>query len=846
MSTYTNNGTEASVDLNADGAVLINHGTVQFEVFASSTKPDPGVFNYGLIGQGTGSTDDIAVYFYAGGTVTNGTGATIIGRDGVEIGPVASGHYHGRGVVTNHGTITGDYYGVVFADGGSVTNSGSISGDTGISILHTTGTVSNTGRIEGTASGSGNYGVYLNSGSVSNGSAGHTSAYIGAAGKAAIKIDTGTGSVTNYGTIEDSYSSGSAVDLNSGGSVTNGAVGSTAALIEGAGFGVYIGAGPGTVTNFGTIEGTGADSGVELSLSGTVINDGTISSAGGAAIQAATGTIENGSATDHAALIEGYNDGVELASGTVTNHGTIESIYTYGNGVYVSNGGTLVNGSASDTGALIEGQYAVYGTSGALTVENFGTIAANFSDGTGVCLGTGGGIIDNGTNGSSSALIEGGTHGVNVEGGSATVTNYGTISGSADSVVFTTTGDVLVVETGARFDGLIAGGGGTLELAGGTGTLTGLGSTGTFSVGASGTFSGFGSYVIAIGGDWTLDGSNTIANGAGLSVDGGLVDAGTLVLDGEMTVAGTLSGSGTIELAGGTLDASVAISVGPLDFTGSGLIDLAQGGNYSGIDILNFGANDAVDLTNIAYAAGESVTYDGGFLYLYSGHTLLAEFDATKGTGFQNFIVADAGGHAEIETFICFMAGTAILTPAGAVPVELLAIGDLVTTAEGGATPIRWIGRQTVSTRFADPLRALPIRITADAIAEALPARDLLCSPDHAVLVDGVLVQAAALVNGTTIRREATVPEIFTYWHIECDGHELILAEGLPAETFIDNADRLAFDNWAEHQALFPDGKRVVELPLPRAKARRQVPLAIRERLARRAAQIAGRTRAAA
>jgi hypothetical protein len=243
MSTYTNNGTEASVDLNADGAVLVNHGTVQFYVFGSSTNPDPGVFNYGLIGQGTGSTDDIAVYFYAGGPVTNGTGATIIGRDGVEIGPVASGHYHGRGVVTNHGTITGDYYGVVFADGGAVTNSGSISGDTGISILHTTGTVSNTGRIEGTASGSGNYGVYLNSGSVSNGSAGHTSAYIGAAGKAAIKIDTGTGSVTNYGTIEDSYSSGSAVDLNSGGSVTNGAVGSTAALIEGAGFGVYIGAG---------------------------------------------------------------------------------------------------------------------------------------------------------------------------------------------------------------------------------------------------------------------------------------------------------------------------------------------------------------------------------------------------------------------------------------------------------------------------------------------------------------------------------------------------------------------------------------------------------------------------
>ena len=67
-------------------------------------------------------------------------------------------------------------------------------------------------------------------------------------------------------------------------------------------------------------------------------------------------------------------------------------------------------------------------------------------------------------------------------------------------------------------------------------------------------------------------------------------------------------------------------------------------------------------------------------------------------------------------------------------------------------------------------------------------------------------------------------------------GHELILAEGVPAETFVDNVDRLAFDNWAEHQALFPDGKPVTELPYPRAKAARQIPPAIRIRLAGRAA----------
>jgi len=99
-----------------------------------------------------------------------------------------------------------------------------------------------------------------------------------------------------------------------------------------------------------------------------------------------------------------------------------------------------------------------------------------------------------------------------------------------------------------------------------------------------------------------------------------------------------------------------------------------------------------------------------------------------------------------------------------------------------------------------------------------------------------VLIQAGALVNGCTILRETDVPETFTYYHVEVDGHALILAENTPAETFIDNVDRLAFDNWAEHQALYPDGKPIVEMPYPRAKAHRQVPRLVREQLARRSA----------
>jgi hypothetical protein len=198
-----------------------------------------------------------------------------------------------------------------------------------------------------------------------------------------------------------------------------------------------------------------------------------------------------------------------------------------------------------------------------------------------------------------------------------------------------------------------------------------------------------------------------------------------------------------------------------------------------------------------------------------------------------------------VEAAACFAAGTRIATPDGERAVETLAPGDLVLTTTGEAKPIAWLGRQTVMPRFADPLRVMPIRIAAGALDDNVPVRDLRLSPDHALLVDGILIQAGALVNGTNVFREATAPERFMYYHVELADHALILAEGAPAETFIDNVDRLAFDNWEEHVALYPDGKKMEELDLPRAKSRRQVPSAIRARLARRAARLMPRSAAA-
>jgi hypothetical protein len=194
----------------------------------------------------------------------------------------------------------------------------------------------------------------------------------------------------------------------------------------------------------------------------------------------------------------------------------------------------------------------------------------------------------------------------------------------------------------------------------------------------------------------------------------------------------------------------------------------------------------------------------------------------------------------------CFCAGTAIATAQGEVSVEALVVGDLVTLTDGRTAPISWIGQRTVSTRFADPLRALPIRVKANALGEKMPARDLLLSPDHALLVDGVLIQAGALVNGVSIVRETNVPQTFIYYHVEVADHSLILAENAPAETFIDNVERMAFDNWEEHQALYGDTVSMVEMNYPRAKAARQVPLPTSKRLLARGEALFGKARAAA
>lgn len=162
-------------------------------------------------------------------------------------------------------------------------------------------------------------------------------------------------------------------------------------------------------------------------------------------------------------------------------------------------------------------------------------------------------------------------------------------------------------------------------------------------------------------------------------------------------------------------------------------------------------------------------------------------------------------------TIACFMQGTMIATPAGERAVEALQAGDLVTTLDGTAKKVKWIGHRTYEAEFgASEAFVRPVLFRAGSLGGGLPTRDLKVSPQHAMMIDGVMVPAGALVNGVTILRDTPVADV-TYFHVELDGHEVIFAEGAATETFIDHNSRAIFDNADEYSLLYGNAATEVQ-----------------------------------
>lgn len=159
--------------------------------------------------------------------------------------------------------------------------------------------------------------------------------------------------------------------------------------------------------------------------------------------------------------------------------------------------------------------------------------------------------------------------------------------------------------------------------------------------------------------------------------------------------------------------------------------------------------------------------------------------------------VSEDGALARYAQTACtsFTAGTLITMATGAQkPVEDLKAGDRVLTRDDGPQEIRWIGHHTARATgsFA------PIKIDAGALNNS---RDLYVSPDHRLFIyqrrdeigagrAELLVRARHLVNGTTV---TTAPGGFVdYYQMLFDGHQIIYAEGIAAESMLVNSQTQA------------------------------------------------------
>ncbi|MGO9991040.1 MAG: Hint domain-containing protein [Steroidobacteraceae bacterium] len=694
-------------------------------------------------------------------TVTLTTANSPLYNTGV-INPTASG-YGANGVYsdtsgvsfTNNSHVYGKY------GEGIKTNYGTDGGAGGIGVeFKLSGTVANYGIIKG---GAGGYGIDLGgSGGVGVSLSGASSTLNDRGGEVSgAGIFGGSGGYSYGGT---GGSGGAAVVLNAGAALSNyahiqgGAGGSTYAG-SGGGVGGSGGAGVsdpggGAVSNFANING-GA---ISYSAKATVGGDG-VDMKGGALTNAALGNnpiIQGGSvANDLSASISG---------GSVNTHNTAGT-GNGGAGVILADSATLQNsyhvaGGAATAGAGGVGVTASGAVSPGFNITNLlsGTAYGHIAGGSSV-TGTGGNAVDLGANATlynqnNTPLLE--------TGG---ITGGGSNDGNGGVGVDLLASGAAVTNAGSIYGGASAGAG----TAGGVGVELSAGT----NVTNSGTIEGGGGNSAT-----TLGGVGVVLNGAQL-VTSGLIDGGQNLGNAALHADSVQFGSSPSTLV------------------------VESGAKFTG-DLAGFAHGDTIHITYLTPGTVQSdFNTSTDVLTLPDGNTL--NFTGTPGSLFQ--FNADINGGTDI-TIACYRRGTRILTAQGEVAIERLSIGDLVTTMSGGSMPIRWIGRRSYSCAVAAGNRAvLPILIRAGALADGIPRRDLWVSPSHALFVEGALIPAQELVNGVSIIQEERVDEV-TYLHLELDTHQVIVAEGAFAESYVDDESRAQFDNAADYVLRYPHAAR--------------------------------------
>ncbi len=620
---------------------------------------------------------------------------------------------------------------------------------------------------------------YLSSGGTATGTSVETGGF-------EIVYDGGTasGSVLHRGGDQAVYSGGSAVSttVSSGGIELVYNSGTTiGSIVENGGLEFVYGggvasntvvadAGTQNVSSGGVASGTSVGSnGAQMVTSGGTAMNTTVGSGGLVLIGA------GGSATGTTIAAGGFMLVLPGGSAVQTSGAVISSgVVVVQDGVGVIDYANVINGSAIGDGLT---DYVYAHGSAIATAINVGGSEYVFSagDASGSVVGDGGnqfvgsGGATTGTEVDSAGIqtvSSGGTANFTVvsNGGSVEVLGFGTTSGSMVS-----SGGVAVVSSGATAIGTQLNGG-FEYVSGGTAISAVVSAGGREVVSAGGTASGV-----------------VVSNGGTLGVFAGGTDAFNVISNGgnEFVLSNSISHD-TVVSSGGTQHIYPAGSASLTVVLPGGMLDIRSlpyvGGGSASVD-------PASDWLTVSQGGQ---TYQQQLAGDYSGD----KFQLSPGTG-----------NGTLITVACFAAGTRIATVADEVAVEQLSAGDRVLTASGGTAGVIWLGHRRLDCRRHNrPEAVWPVRIEAHAFGPGRPHRELWLSPDHAVYVDGVLIPIRYLVNGATIAQQR-VAEI-SYYHVELDRHAVLLADGLPAESYLDTGNRAAFANGGGAVMAHPDFAR--------------------------------------
>jgi hypothetical protein len=289
---------------------------------------------------------------------------------------------------------------------------------------------------------------------------------------------------------------------------------------------------------------------------------------------------------------------------------------------------------------------------------------------------------------------------------------------------------------------------------------------------------------------------------------------GSLLLSGNVSAVDTTLDSGAYM----ALESPKAVISGGLTFNGPATVAITAttSAGYGDLGVISgFGAGDIIDETLISgsVATLTTTTSGGNTVETISGATFPDSFTFAGTAIAANIaLVSDGGTGSElVYQAACMATGTRLRTATGECAIEALRVGDRLVTASGAMRPVRWIGYRSLDLhRHPRPHDVMPVRVQAHAVAPGCPSRDLLLSPDHAVFIGGALIPVRYLLNGASIAQEAA--ERITWWHVELDAHDVILAEGMPTESYLDTGNRAAFANAGPGHAVqvHPDFSRSV------------------------------------